>query len=97
MKNVWIKLIYVFDTVFHFSYVKTVWGRGIKLLKLRIRINFKLWSSIKSTWDLYKTIILKVYLFTVAFEDLNSFIFLKCFFYEKQTQSGSGKKIALKI
>ena len=40
MKNVWIKLIYVFDTVFHFSYVKTVRDRGIKLLKLRIRINF---------------------------------------------------------
>ena len=40
MKNVWIKLIYVFDKVFHFTYVKTVWDRGMKLLKLRIRINF---------------------------------------------------------
>ena len=34
MKNVWIKLIYVFDTVFHFSYVKTVWDRN-KITKIK--------------------------------------------------------------
>ena len=32
-----------------------------------------------------------------AFEDLNSFIFLTCFLYERQNQSGSGKKMVLKI
>ena len=32
-----------------------------------------------------------------SFEDLNSFIFLTCFLYEKQTQSGSGKNMFLKI
>ena len=98
MKNMWIKLIYVFDTVFQFSYVKAVWDSGIKLLKLKIRIKFfKLRSPIKSTWDLYKTITLKFTNLLIAFEDLNSFILLTYFLYEKQTQIGFGKKTVIKI
>ena len=92
------KIDICFDTFCHFSYVKTVWDSGIKLLKLRIRINFfKLWSSLKSTWDLYKTIILRCTYLLIAFEDFNSFILLTCFLYEKKTQSGSGKRLFLKV
>ena len=40
MKNTWIKLIYVLDTVFHFPLSKLLETSGIKLIKLRIRINF---------------------------------------------------------
>ena len=82
MQNMWINLIYVFDTFFHISYVKTAWDSGIKLLELRIRINFKLWSCIKSTWDLCKTIILRFSYLLIAFEDLNSFMLLTYFLYK---------------
>ena len=30
--------MYIFNTIFHFSYVKSVWDRGIILLKVRISI-----------------------------------------------------------
>ena len=54
------KIDYVFDSIFHFFYVKTIWDSGIKLLKLRKKINFfKLRSPKKGAWDLYKTIFLR--------------------------------------
>ena len=45
LRNLWIKLMYVFDTVFIFFMLKLLETSGMKLTKLRIRTNFIISSS----------------------------------------------------